>query len=247
MSQTMNISAASIEALAKQYRAVAMNIANASTPGYKRRTGRFEQELAKAGKSARSKANTGFTTVNNRIYCDFTQGSITRTGRKLDVAIQGKALFVVETSSGPLYTRNGIFRRDPDGKLIDSLGRTISGTGGPITIPGDADTSSITIGTDGTIASGENVLGKLKTVVFDNTDDLQPVGDGCFKPAEGVVPSDATSEDFRIHQHFREEANVNSATELINLMRITRLYETNINSMRKVDDQTKSLIDIAMS
>ena len=247
MSQSMEISAAGIDALAKQYRAVAMNLSNISTPGYKRRIGSFQQALDNASLTGNSEIDKGFEQVDNKMFSDFSQGILTSTGRKLDVAIQGDALFVVETENGPLYTRNGTFTRNQNGKLVDSIGRTISGDNGPIMVPADTSTNDLTIGSDGTVQAGENVIGKIKTVFFSDTKQLRPVGNGCFMPPKDMEPQNTKTGDYSIHQTFRESANVNSASELINLMRITRLYETNINSLRKVDEQVKSLINIAMS
>ena len=66
---------------------------------------------------------------------DLSQGSLLTTGRSLDVAINGKGFFVIETENGPLYTRNGVFQVGNSGQLVDLDGRLVAGEAGPIVVP----------------------------------------------------------------------------------------------------------------
>ena len=121
----------SLEALDKQYQALAHNLANASTAGFKKRTSLFAQELARKEAEASDAASPAEETISQTSVIDFTQGALQRTGRPLDLAIAGEGMFVLETPAGPLYTRNGVFQTNAQGQLVDFAGRTVAGQGGP--------------------------------------------------------------------------------------------------------------------
>ncbi len=103
MSDEFDVAASSIAALVQDFRAVAQNLANINTSGYKRICTAFSQVLA---------SQLG---VQATPTVDFTQGTLTRTGRPLDLGLEGKGFFVIETPTGPLYTRNGGFCVGPRG------------------------------------------------------------------------------------------------------------------------------------
>src|SRR5512138_2875665 len=111
-----------IQALTREYEAVAQNLANMSTAGYKRTLNSFSRELlTKLSESPDTLPEDG--TIQAISGRDFSQGSLVRTSRSLDLAIQGKGFFVVETPEGPLYTRNGAFQIQQDGRMVDLNGR----------------------------------------------------------------------------------------------------------------------------
>jgi len=100
---------------------------------------------------------------------DFTQGSLIKTDNSLDVAIEGKGFFVINTPAGIRYTRNGNFHLDGLGQLVDQKGNMIMTRGDePILIP--FGTKEISISQDGTISGGPELdqepLGQLKIVIF---------------------------------------------------------------------------------
>ena len=134
----------SIQALTQEYEAVAQNLANMSTAGYKRTMSSFNREmLSRLSESPDTMPADG--TIQVTSYRDFGQGSLVKTDRPLDLAIQGKGFFVVETPEGPLYTRNGTFQIQRDGRLVDLNGRNVAGADGPVIIPPTVNEQSISV------------------------------------------------------------------------------------------------------
>ena len=241
MSDPIGPSASSMTALSQQYEAIAHNLANANTAGYKRRVTAFHQALRQA--SDVSLANIGSVTGQTAI--DFSQAALAKTDRSLEFALSGEGFFTVETPDGPRYTRNGSFQVNPQGQLVDLSGQPISGGGGPITIPGGFPVDDIQVATDGTVRAGDQQIGKLAVVEFEDTSELVPVGGNCFIAPDGTTAKPAVGT--KVHQGYKEPANFNVVEELVSLIMVTRMYEANAKYITTQDDQTKQILQVAMS
>jgi flagellar hook protein FlgE len=67
----------------------------------------------------------------------FTQGSITATDNPLDLAINGRGFFQVSDGASPTkYTRNGQFKVDRDGFIVNNAGPEAAGLHRPTPAPG---------------------------------------------------------------------------------------------------------------
>ena len=232
-----------INGLTREFDIIAHNLANVGTVGYKRRCNAFSESLmAKGGgtKAVSSDESDLYSTI------DFTQGSLTETGRKLDFALIGKGFFVIETPNGPLYTRNGMFRLDQNGQIVDSTGRTVAGQSGPISIPPDAGLSQIRVSSEGNITTAAGALvGKFKLVDFkDNESELVAVGLSCLQAPEGMVPE--PPENLSVKQGAQEGSNVQLVEELVDMIMVNRLYAANMKFMSVSRDTSKSLLSVAM-
>jgi flagellar basal body rod protein FlgG len=240
MNSVRELSGASVSSLTQEYTTITHNLANISTAGYKRRVNAFSQILDEV----RGIDRTGGTPTA-ALGVDFSQGHLVQTSRSLDVALEGKGFFVVETSSGPLYTRCGTFQVNSQGQIVDSEGRTVSGEGGAITVPKEASTSDLTITADGKINAGQLAVGKLKIVEFtDPSAQLTPAGTNCFAASAAAKPTQA--KDTTVSQGYQESSNVNSMEELVGLITVTRLYEANMKVLTSRSDADKSMLSVAM-
>lgn len=236
----------SLSALARQYQAIAHNLANSSTVGFKREVSQFQQvfDQVAADLMLEGGQRVGEPVVNHT-RLDFTQGTVLETNRKLDLALEGEGFFVVEAPNGPQYTRAGSFRVSPNGQLVDGMGRTVAGKDGPITIPDDVSTEDLFVGFDGTIsAPGGKKLGTIRVVEFENNNQLKPLGDACYEAPAGMKPKEA--EETTIQQGYLENSNVSAVEELIKLIRVTRLYEAGVKTISAQDERMKNLLRVAM-
>ena len=233
-----------LEGLTEQYRTITNNLANASTPGFKRTRTTFRQFLDNATVAAA--AGDGLTGMKlapeNTV--DFTQGAPTQTGRNLDVVLEGEGFFVVETPAGPLYTRCGGFGTNNEGQLVDPLGRLVGGQNGPITVPPTVSTAEVTIGRDGQVSAGGKPLGKLKIVNFTDLTQLTPVGAGCFQAKAKHEVKDVNK--VNVQQGAYESSNVSVVEELVGLLTVTRMYEASLKGINAQDDKNKQILQVAM-
>ncbi len=232
-----------INELTREFNIITHNLANASTVGYKRRCNAFSKLLAAEGVGTGAEAaGKG----DSKVSFDFSQGGLVGTGRSLDFALCGKGFFVVETPDGPLYTRNGLFRLDRNGQIVNSAGRIISGESGPVVVPPNVSLTQISVSGDGSVNANGEALGKFRLVDFgDNEDKLVAAGASCFRTLQGVTPKAA--ENLVVKQGFKETSNVQLVEELVDMVMVSRLYEANMKFILVKRDTSKSLMSVAMA
>ena len=197
---------------------LAGDLANVSTPGYKvERAGTQSVERETAFSSA---LDSAVDVVSGKAKIDFRPGVIATTGRDLDVAIEGRGFFVVDTPAGERYTRNGAFTRRADGVLATTQGEPVLGESGEITLT----TGNATIDADGTVKSGATVLGKLQVVEFAADSDLARESGARFRAIPGATSQ--PSEKARLVTGSIEQSNANVVEIMARLTEVSRGFES---------------------
>ncbi len=213
--------------------AIANNLANTSTAGFRGREGSFSSVLAQSGRRPLGSVlnqDTNSYGVLGATRLDPTQGSLTATGNSMDFAIQGPGYFAVQTANGTEYTRNGAFRVSPKGQLITQTGEAVLGQGGAIQLaPGP-----VSISADGTISANGAVAGRLKIVEFKAGTNIQSAGNNFYTaPATAVQAATASS----VHQGMLENSNVNPVTGVVALIDAQRAAETMRHALSMFDTE----------
>jgi len=226
--------------------AVANNIANVSTGGYKKAIpamrGFYQIYLNAIGAIEIDRgAVPGGGMLMDATASDFSQGPIKQTGERFDVALDGPGFFVVETAPGTtLYTRGGHFALNQSGELVTESGHKVQGQGGPITASG----ANVAITEDGRVMVDGSERGTLKVVTFDDPRMLARVGDTMFAAPQGVAP--ATPERVRVISGALESSNVSAAKEMLTMLVTARNFEANQRVLRAVDDTLdRTINDVA--
>jgi flagellar basal-body rod protein FlgF len=234
----------SVDALTRELEIITHNLANASTTGFKRRCNAFTKVLDKQQGTPETYTPG---TIDLKSAFDFSQGNLVATGRTMDFALGGRGLFVIETPNGPLYTRNGTFEANQNGQIVDSMGRTVSGESGPITLPVTVGSSDIQVSADGKITAKDTAVGKFKIVDFKQEDEskLIPAGNNCFvMPDKNIQP--VAAENVLIKQGSQESSNVKTVDELVDMIMVMRLYEANMKYVSAQKENSSSLTSVAM-
>jgi flagellar basal-body rod protein FlgF len=220
---------------------IANNIANASTPGFKRETAKFEEFVSMV---APSEGQTGLQSVSfvkdAGISRDLTQGGILNTGAPFDFAINGNGYFTVQTPQGMRYTRDGHFSLDANGNIVNSDGYALQGDGGAITItPNDGD---IQVGADGTVSSVvngiANQIGKLQVVNFANERALVKEGSNLYSTTQAPV----TATNVTIGQGKLESSNVQPVLEISHMLEVMRAYQATASLSQSQEDMIRQAI-----
>jgi flagellar basal-body rod protein FlgF/flagellar basal-body rod protein FlgG len=236
-------------ALGRELEAVANNLANINTTGYKADRTIFEQYLMPlASADDFPAASRQLSFVRDRAtWHNMSTGPILRTGSPLDVAIDGDGFLAVQTPRGQRYTRNGALQINATGTLVTSAGDPVLGIGGPITFQ-NTD-SNISIGEDGTItvregasAISDSARGKLQLVTFANNDQLQKEGSSLFSAPTGVTPAPAPT-SVRVMQGAIEQSNVSAVAEMARMIDITRTYTQISNILQQEANERTSALD----
>lgn len=199
----------------------AHNLANLNTAGYKAHQA-FYQALVAAQSgfqlTAVNRAANNFGVLGGgRI--DFRTGNLQRTGNSLDVAIEGAGFFAINTAQGVRYTRNGNFRLNDFGQLVNGAGDAVLGEEGPITISGGEPA----IASDGTVSVGAEVVGRLRIVEFADTDALVAEGASRFAALPGSERAAIAS---TIRQGTLESSNLDAVAGTVAMITLQRHAES---------------------
>lgn len=221
----------------QQQASVAQNLANINTPGFRSTIDTFRNvPLVGEGLPTRT------FVVDSTAGTDFTPGVMQATGRKLDVAIDGKGWIAVQDENGnEAYTRNGSLQVLPGGILQARNGMTVMGDSGPITIPPDTEVTIAKDGTistvpSGTMAAQEVIVGRIKLT---NPPESQLVRgeDGLFRTRDGK-PADADAQVTILSGNL-EGSNTNMVESMVNMISLARQYDMQMKMLQTADDNAK--------
>ena len=213
---------AGLMARSQQLDTIASNLANSSSAGFHGQKNIFGSVLAEAARHGRMSALNQVTNsygVLSGTQTDDSQGTMSRTGNALDVALEGPGYFKVQTAKGAVYTRNGSFQTASNGQLTTASGDPVLGPAGPITLPPGIPS----ISSDGTISVAGAVAGKLQIVSFPPTT-LPVTQGGSYYGAPAAQEQPATHTNVR--QGSLESSNVSPVDGVVELVTAQRATET---------------------
>ena len=214
--------------------AIANNMANASTTGFRADRVVFDRIELKGGGSryeARAPASQEVTDADRSV------GAIIQTGRNLDVALTDSDTWLtVQAPDGTeAYTRRGDLTVTASGTLQTGDGYLVMGSGGPITIP---PYNSLSIGSDGSIsivpqggaATDATVVDKLKLVSDRGSTTVKGLDNLMHVRGGGVLPENM---DAKIASGSLEQSNVNMTQVLVDMIENQRSYEVQANLLKE--------------
>lgn len=213
--------------LAREMDAVAGNVANMATTGY-RREGLVFAEFVRAAAPGESLsvADLGARFASDR------PGELNVTGGRLDAAIDGPGFFRVRLGEEVLLTRAGNFQRSPEGLLVTPDGAQVLDDGGAaIFIP--PESAALEIARDGTISLGGAPVARLG-VVSAPPEALTRVGGTAFRSRVEPTPLDEP----RLRQGALEGSNVDPIAEIARMVAVNRAYEQVQGLVRDADERT---------
>ncbi len=246
VAQAMDTLTSNMIAASKRQDIAANNLANINTTGFKKDQVSFatQYDSAKVAQAAVAKGNRtslyedvfyGYIPVDIPVtigaeYTSQEQGSTIFTDNPLDVAIQGKGYFVVQTPEGERYTRAGSFRLNENRFLVDQNGYAVLGQNGPIIISGQ----DINITDSGDVQVDGAIQNTLRIVEVNDQDDLVKDKESFYKvwdEGDGVTVMNAP----RVQAGHLEASNVRSIEEL-NAMTINmRAFEASSKAIKTVE------------
>lgn len=227
------------------------NIANVNTTGFKQDRAEFQDLMYEslnytAGQTTKTTVNptginVGLGVRVSGVQKNFTEGDLKQTSNTLDLAIEGNGFFQITLPSGETaYTRNGAFKLNPEGSIVNASGYPLSPE---ITV--SSNVTKLTIGKDGTVSAtdpqtGDVVtLGQITLTDFINPAGLTPLGDSLFMKSNAsgdALEGNATENQFgSIQQGMIELSNVKLVNEMVDLITAQRAYEANSKAITTTD------------
>jgi len=220
----------------------ANNLANANTTGF-----RAEMSSASALWVRGPGLETRVPTSQQVVAADMAPGSVTNTGRDLDVAMQGDALLAVQADDGSeAYTRRGDLQVSATGVVTTGDGHPVLGEGGPLTLPPAdsvriADDGAIWIVPQGGDPNQPQQVDRLKLATPAGSR-IQKGLDGLFRvPDGGALPSDP---DARLTPHSLEASNVNTSQTLIDMIEASRSWDMQVQLVTQAREMDTSAADL---
>ena len=216
---------------------VANNIANMNTTGFKGERMMFVEHLVKSRGGERILGDKVSYVRDIATMRDLSSGALEHTGNPLDVALEGEGYFVVETDTGNSYTRNGRFKLDDSGQLVNSSGNPVLVDGGQPVFFAPSDTN-INIARDGTISTQNGDIGKLSIVKFENEHKLRPIAGGLYDTEDPATPV----ENPAVAQGVLEGSNVKPVIEMARMIEVHRAYDAVKGFVEREDDRMQRMI-----
>lgn len=218
---------------------VANNIANADTTGFKVESLMARTEPAAPARTAGGPQPVKFV-MDDGVARDFGQGTLRQTGGTLDLGIEGKAFFKIGTADGERYSRDGRFRMDETGRIVSQAGDPLLDEGGGEVVI-DPEKGAITIATDGTISQGDERVGKIGVVRFDDRSVLEKVGDNLYRNTSNLQPQPAP--EALVRQGSLEGSNVKPIVEITRMIEVSRAYESIAKMMDSAADLSRRSVE----
>ncbi len=259
--RALNTAATGMMAMELNVQVISNNLANMTTTGYKRQRAEFQDLLydhvSRIGTQTSSQGNilpvgidlgSGVKAVGTPRL--MTQGTLSQTGGSLDVAIRGDGFFKVQMPDGTYsYTRDGTFQMDAQGRIVTAQGNLVMPG---VTIPSNA--TGLTINAQGQVSvipqgsTTPQILGQLTLTRFINQAGLLPIGDNLYTetpasgtPQDGFPNTDGAGD---LQQGSLEQSNVDSVTEITNLISAQRAYEMNSKVITAADQMLQSTANL---
>jgi flagellar basal-body rod protein FlgF len=217
---------------------IANNLANLSTPAFKREAVKFEEYVTQVPPSEGESGPQQISFVKDAgVTRDLSAGHMETTGAPFDLAISGTGYFAVQTQAGERYTRNGHFTLDASGQISTTDGNPLQGDGGPITIT--AQDGDVHIGADGTVSGKNGQIGKLKLVDFANERALAKEGGSLYSASEQPV----AAQNAKVSQGMLESSNVEPVVEISHMIDVMRAYQATATLTQSQEDLMRQAID----
>ncbi len=258
MNLSLYSAATGMEAQQLNLNTIANNLANVNTPGFKRSKIEFQDLLYQKPRESGTDGGggnlipTGIEIGNGSRVAStskvFTQGQLSQSGEKLDIALQGDGFYEVQRPDGTIaYTRDGSFKLNAQGQVVTVDGLPILSGFQPIP-PG---ASAITVAEDGNVtvqtADGTTTF-RLTLARFANPAGLRSMGSNLYEEtgASGAPELGQPGENgfARTLQGYVESSNVNIVEEMVNLIVAQRAYEINSKSIQASDEMLQNIAQL---
>lgn len=229
------------------------NLANASTVGYKKEGSTSQSfndvltvKIKDQSVGMRNVQKIGIKNPGVKIgenYTDYSQGSFRITDNTYDLALAGDGFFAIEFTNkagetDTKYTRAGQFTLNKDGYLVTEEGDYVLDTQNRRIRLNTLMDSEIT--DDGTIYQNDRAVARIQVTDFEDYDYLEKYGETYYQPIEGAR---TTAANAQVKSGYLEMANVQVVSEMVNLISITRAYESNQKVIQTIDNT----LDVAVN
>lgn len=235
---------------------ISNNMANSDTVAYKKQ-GVVSQSYAEVmaikirdlseASTNRSVGKVSLGVKIGEVYTDYTQGALKTTDNTYDFAINGNGFFGINFidkngTEHTYYTRDGIFTLDNEGYLVTDDGNyVLSSDNQKIQI--DTNAGEVSVTETGEIYQNSELISNLGLFDFEDYNYLERYGENMYNAVDGATMKTSSA---TILQGFTEASNINTVSEMVDLINITRAYESSQKVITTIDSTLEKVVnDIA--
>ncbi|MDD3415330.1 MAG: flagellar basal-body rod protein FlgF [Lachnospiraceae bacterium] len=228
------------------------NLANADTTGFKKEGATAQSFSDVLGYKIKDTSehnipkkmgvmNLGVKIGEN--YTDFSQGSFKSTENTFDLGLSGEGFFAIEFQSkagdtSTKYTRDGSFTLTEDGYLVTKDGDFLLNTdGNHIKLDPLAETS---IDRAGAVYQNGVKVSNIQVTDFTDYNFIEKYGENLYQAVEGATEQPANA---KIYSGYLEASNVQVVSEMVEMINVTRAYETNQKMIQTMDDTLSKAVN----
>lgn len=221
-------------ALERRLVAIANNVANAGTAGYRAEGVSFATIVSRT-----APYRTAFAT-ETASHADTRSGGLVKTGNPLDVAIRGEGFLGLQTPAGTAYTRDGRLQMLPSGDIVSLNGHAVLDAGGaPLSL--DPAGGPPAIGHDGTVFQGGRAAGAIGLFALDLSRPMTRYENAAFIPGTPPEPVADFTGNGLVQGHV-EQSNVNAIDEMTRLIAVSRAFEAVATGLERRDSMMREAI-----
>jgi len=235
MLEGLNSAASGMAAQQQRLDSVANDLANANTTGYKhQRVGFRDLVYDQTGRASAQGVRTGSGAAAVDAGRAYAQGTLQRTDRTLDVAIQGEGFLRVRLADGrDALTRDGGLHIDGNRRLTTSTGAFVQPA---ITVPEGVGEDQVSVGPDGTVLAAGNRIGRLDVVTVRSQAGLLSVGNNAFITTAASGAAIAAPRATTLTQGALESSNTDMAEAMVSMIESQRAYQLVSKAISTADE-----------
>jgi flagellar basal-body rod protein FlgF len=217
---------------AAQLDAIADNLANIESPGFKGVRPAFSSFLPPGGPTDKVLSGAVATTIDMRPGTTETTDSLT------DVIPDDDLMLAVQMPGGKVaYTRNGHIETGPDGVLQIAGLPLLDTSGEPVVVPED---SEVSVESTGEVMAGKQVVGSLS--LWRSQGPMDRVGSSLMMPSAGTQMSQVT--DGRVRVGELELGNVTALESTVQMIGAQRNYELAMQAIQTYRQLDQRVVDV---
>jgi flagellar basal-body rod protein FlgF len=240
--KTFEIAALAMQADQNRVTTVSQNLANVSTPGYKRKLD-VQSPFAALLVPQQDAGGTASLAVSmplaaSHTSVDMAAGALRQTNNPLDIVAEGGGFLELRGEQGLSYARSASFHLDAGGHAVTAQGERLQMLGGDLKFNGSA--TELRVDAQGNVLAGTENIGRLRVVHFDKPSALTPLGNGQYQAGMASMTDDPNKTAVRTG--YVEASNVQSTREMVKLMETTRHFEAMSKVFQGYDEMLEKSI-----
>jgi len=233
-----------------QTEVIANNIANATTPGFRRSIALrddFATLLARQARVEDLQGDGGAGVFLQQTFLVQEDGNLVETGGDLDMALSGNGFFLVEDDREQWLTRHSHFSTNDLGQVITDDGRVLQGQGGPVVIPPEAadvdvdDAGRIYAVMPAEAGPQRTFLDQVRIVTVADRSQLRGDDGLFFRPGEQELRD---ADAFQVHHRFIEQGNTQAVQEMVEMIAAQRRYDSARRVLTEQTDATRGYSEL---